>query len=354
MLFDYQRKINKGILFFIVFFLILSVPLAKAALQADEQATIKVFERVSPSVVFIKSASLQWDWFSAYLYEVPQGAGSGFVWDKEGHIVTNFHVIYHADKIEVFFSDQKSYEAEIVGVSPEYDLAVLKIDAPANLLKAISLGDSKDLKVGQKAISIGNPFGLDYSLTEGVISALGRSMRSIGGRKIHDVIQTDAAINPGNSGGPLLDSSGNLIGVSTMIYSPSGASAGVGFAIPVNVVKRVVPQLIKYRRVKRAGLGVTLMPDKIRESLKIKGAMVLEVQRGSAADQAGLRATRRNVFGEIIYGDIIVNVNDKLIEDNDDLIDYFDKKKSGDKVNIKFLREDKEYGTTAILQELRN
>ncbi len=354
MLLGCQRKRYKRILFFIVFCIAILPSFAEAALQADEQTTIKVFERVSPSVVFIKNASLQWDWFSAYLYELPQGAGSGFIWDKEGHIVTNFHVIYQADKIEVFLPDQNSYEAKIVGVSPAYDLAVLKIDAPAKLLKAITLGNSKNLKVGQKAISIGNPFGLDYSLTEGVISALGRSMRSIGGRKIHDVIQTDAAINPGNSGGPLLDSSGNLIGVSTMIYSPSGASAGVGFAIPVNIVKRVVPQLIKYGRIKRAGLGISLMPDKIRESLKIRGAMILEVQRGSAADQAGLRATRRNAFGAVIYGDIIVKVNDKPIKENEDLIEYFDKKKSGDKVNIKFVRDGKEYGTIAVLQELRS
>jgi len=325
-----------------------------AGLQADEQTTIEVFERASPSVVFIKNASLQSDWFSTYIYEIPQGAGSGFVWDDKGHIITNFHVIYQADKIEVFLSGQGSYKAEVVGVSPEYDLAVLKINAPARLLKAIPIGDSSNLKVGQKAISIGNPFGLDYSLTQGVISALGRSIRSIGGRKIHDVIQTDAAINPGNSGGPLLDSEGKLIGVSTMIYSTSGASTGIGFAIPVNIVKRVVPQLIKFGKIKRAGLGITLMPDNIRERLNIEGAMILKVYRASAADQAGLKPTRKNVFGEIVYGDIIISVDNNPIKNNEGLIEYFDNKNPQDKVRIKFLRKGKEYGTTAVLQELGN
>ena len=158
-------------------------------LQQEEEELIQVFERISPSVVFIKNAALQWDWFSTYVYEIPQGAGSGFVWDDQGHIVTNFHVIYRANKIEVILSDQKPYEAEIVGLAPNYDLAVLKINAPKELLKPVPLGNSKSLQVGQKALSIGNPFGLDYSLTTGVVSALGRSMRSIGGRKIHDVIQ---------------------------------------------------------------------------------------------------------------------------------------------------------------------
>lgn len=355
MLSDYLKKVNRSFAVFIVLSLLLGRPIfAETSLQPDEQATVDVFERVSPAVVFIKNASLQLDWFSTYLYEIPQGAGSGFIWDTQGHIVTNFHVIYQADKIEVVLSDQQSYEAEVVGVAPEYDLAVLKIKAPENLLRSIPIGNSKDLKVGQRAISIGNPFGLDYSLTTGVISALGRSMRSIGGRKIQDVIQTDAAINPGNSGGPLLDSSGNLIGVSTMIYSPSGASAGVGFAIPVNTVKRIVPLLIQYGRVKKAGLGVVLIPDNIRERLGVKGALILDIQKGSAADQAGLRATQRDSYGNVLYGDIIISLDDKPIKDNDELVEYFDDKNAGDKVNIKFLRGKKEYGTTAVLQELGN
>ncbi|MBF0385909.1 MAG: trypsin-like peptidase domain-containing protein [Candidatus Omnitrophica bacterium] len=349
------KKLNKTLAGVIIFVAAYACPAySQNQLQADELSTINVFERISPSVVFIKNASLEWDWFSTNLYEIPQGAGSGFIWDNQGHIVTNFHVIYQADKIEVFLPDQQSYEAEIVGLSPDDDLAVLKIKAPQALLKSIPLGSSKDLKVGQKAICIGNPFGLDYSLSTGVISALGRSMRSIGGRKIQDVIQTDAAINPGNSGGPLLDSSGNLIGVTTMIYSPSGAYAGVGFAIPVNTVKRVVPQLIKYGKVKKAGLGLLLVPNRIRERLGIKGAMILAIQKGGSAQKAGLLPTRRDLSGDIIYGDVITFIDDIEIKDAEDVINLFEGKNIGDKVNIKFMRKEKEYGTTAVLQELRD
>ncbi len=353
LLFAYPRKKSKGKWILSLLILLCAVR-AQAELLPEEAMTVKVFERVSPSVVFIKNASLQVDWFSSYLLEIPQGAGSGFLWDTEGHIVTNFHVVYQADKIEVVLSDQQSYEAKIVGLSPENDLAVLKIDAPKKNFNPISVGNSQDLKVGQKAISIGNPFGLDYSLTTGVVSALGRTMRYIGGRNIQGVIQTDAAINPGNSGGPLLDSSGNLIGVSTIIYSPSGASAGVGFAIPVSTVKRVVPQLIRYGRVKRVGLGIVLVPDPIRDRLGLQGAMILEVQRGGAADQAGLRSTSRTLYGPIAYGDVIIAVDDRPISDNDSFIAYLDERKAGDKVSLKFLRGRKEYGTTAILQELND
>lgn len=354
MLLKYLKRQSKFLLFCLAFVLMPFQLSARAELKPDEQATVDVFERVSPSVVFIKNASLQWDWFSDYMYEIPRGAGSGFIWDAQGHIVTNFHVIYQADKIEVLLAEQKPYEAKVIGISPEHDLAVLKIDAPADALRSIPVGNSKDLKVGQRALSIGNPFGLDYSLTTGVVSALGRTMRSIGGRKIHDVIQTDTAINPGNSGGPLLDSSGNLIGVTTMIYSPSGASAGVGFAIPVNTVKRIVPQLIKYGRIKKAGLGLVLVPDYIRERLGVKGAMVWEIPQGSSADQAGLKSTRRNNFGAVIYGDVIISINGRQVKNNDDLVEYFDDKNAGDKVDIKFMRGNKEYGTTATLQELGN
>jgi len=325
-----------------------------AVLLEEEQQTIDIFERVSPSVVFIKNAAVQWDWFSSNLYEVPRGAGSGFIWDDQGHIVTNFHVIYRANKIDVILSDQKSYGAKVIGVSPQLDLAILKIEAPKELLKPITPGTSKDLKVGQRVLSIGNPFGLDYSLTTGVVSALGRSMRSIGGQNIHDMIQTDAAINPGNSGGPLLDSSGNLIGISTAIYSPSGAYAGVSFAIPVSIVNRIVPQLIQYGKVKRAGLGVSLVPDQYRQRLGVKGAMLLEVQRGGSADKAGLRSTQRDVFGKIVYGDVIIAIDGKKVGHNEDLVDLLEAKQIGERVDVRFLRGKKEYGTTVILQELRD
>jgi S1-C subfamily serine protease len=336
-------------------FLFLTPGGARAALTPEESATIKVFEDVSSSVVFIKNASLQWDWFSSYAYEIPRGAGSGFVWDDQGHIITNFHVVYQSDKIDVVLSDQQSYSARVVGAAPHHDLVVLKIDAPRNLLKPIQLGDSSSLKVGQKVLAIGNPFGLDYSLSTGVVSALGRSMRSIGGRNIHDVIQTDAAINPGNSGGPLLDSSGKVIGVATMIYSPSGASAGIGFGIPANIVSRVVPQLIKHGRIKRAGLGVTLVPDHYVNKLGISGAMILEMGKGGAADKAGLRPVRRDFRGRAVYGDIIISVDGRKVEKIDDLVNYLDQSKNvGDRVEIRFLRDGIEYGTVVTLEELKD
>jgi S1-C subfamily serine protease len=350
-------KQNNFFIFYILLFIsILLYPYktCSAQLLKEEQVLIDVFKDRAPSVAFIKNASLQWDWFSTDVYEMPQGVGSGFVWNDEGYIVTNFHVIYQADRIEVILSDQEPYQAKVVGVSVNHDLAVLKIKAPSHLLKSIPLGDFQELQVGQKAISIGNPFGLDYSLTTGVISALGRSMRSIGGRKIHDVIQTDAAINPGNSGGPLLDSSGNLIGVSTAIYSSSGVYTGVGFAIPVNTVKRIVPQLIKYGRVKRAGLGITLVPDRIRERIGIEGAMILKAQKFGAADRAGLKSTRRNYFGDIVYGDVIIAVDGVEIKNNEDLVDFLEEEKQeGDKSNVRFTRGSKVIEATVVLRELK-
>lgn len=326
---------------------------ACGALSPEETNNIQIFEEVSGSVVFIKNASLEWDWFSSYVYEIPQGAGSGFIWDDQGHIITNFHVIYQADKIEVALLDQEFYPAEVIGVSPDHDLAVLKIDAPPEKIRPVLSAISADLKVGQKVLSIGNPFGLDSSLTTGVVSALGRTIRSLSGRTIQNVIQTDAAINPGNSGGPLLDSSGRLIGVTTAIYSPSGAYAGVGFAIPVDIVKRVVPQLIKYGRVKKVGLGVVLVPDSIRVRLGFDGAMILQVQPRGAADKAGLIGTERSMFGNIVYGDVITAVDGHPVKNNEDLLDYLDSDLSGgDKVELTIQRNNAERKITATLQEL--
>lgn len=317
------------------------------SLSVEEKENIEVFESYSPSVAFIKNAGLQWDWFSNDVYERPQGAGSGFVWDDQGHIVTNFHVIYQADRIEVTLVDQEPYPAKIVGFSPDYDLAVLKIDAPFYTLKSIPRAAYNEIKVGQRALSISNPFGLDYSMTTGVVSALGRSMRSMSGRKIYDVIQTDAAINPGSSGGPLLNSSGELIGVSTAIYSPSGASAGVGFAIPVKTVERVVPQLIKYGHVKRMGLGVVLVPDTVRGYLGLEGPMILEVQKQSPAERAGLKGTRRTYGGKVLYGDIIVAIDGVSIKNNDDLMEFMEEESwVGTTVEVEFMRHKKKYGTT--------
>lgn len=327
----------------------------KTVIKSDEEMNVAIFESVSPSVAFIKNAALEVDWFSAEFYEVPRGAGSGFVWDKDGHIVTNFHVLYRADKIDVTLSDHKTYNAKVVGYSPDHDLAVLKVNAPKNVLKAIPLGRSGNLKVGQKVLSIGNPFGLDYSLTTGVVSALGRSIQAMTGTRIYDAIQTDAAINPGSSGGPLLDSGGRLIGVTTAIYSPSGASAGVGFAIPVDTVNRVIPQLIKYGQVRKIGLGIVLVPDSIRRRLEFDGAMILNILPGGPADKAGLKPTLREggIFGGIIYGDIIVNLDGQKIDNNEDLIEYIEKNKNdGDRLDIKYIRNSVTYTITTTLKEL--
>jgi len=324
----------------------------QAQLTEHEQRVIKIFDQVAPSVVFIKNAALQWDWFSADIYEVPMGAGSGFLWDNEGHIITNFHVIYQADRIQVVLSNQKTYEARVVGYSPDHDLAVLKVDAPGEELRPPAIGSSGDLQVGQTALSIGNPFGLDHSLTTGVVSALGRNMRSMTGRQIYDVIQTDAAINPGNSGGPLLNSRGEVIGIATAIYSPSGADAGVGFAIPIDDVRRIVPQLIQYGRVRRAGLGIVLVPDAIRMRMGVQGAMILALEPGGPAEQAGLRQTRRDVFGTIILGDVITALDENSVSGNDDLIRLLESKyRSGDRVRVRFYREGKQGEAELVLRE---
>ncbi len=222
---------------------------ARGELFTDEKSTISLFKQASPSVVHITAITVQRDFFSLNLYQIPEGTGSGFVWDTNGNIITNFHVIQNADAAQVTLADQSAWKARRVGAAPDKDLAVLRIDAPANRLKAIPLGTSKDLQVGQRVFAIGNPFGLDQSLTTGVISALGREIESVTRRPIQGVIQTDAAINPGNSGGPLLDSAGRLIGVNTAIYSPSGGSAGIGFAIPADTVNRIVPELIRYGKI---------------------------------------------------------------------------------------------------------
>jgi len=321
-------------------------------LTSDEEATIAIFEKASPSVVFIKNAAVQVDWFNAAVNETPQGGGSGFVWDNKGHIITNFHVIYQADKVVVVLSDQKEYPAELIGLSTDHDLAVLKINAPASALTPIKRGTSRDLRVGQKVLAIGNPFGLDYSLSTGVVSALGRSIRTMTGRKIYDAIQTDAAVNPGNSGGPLLDSSGELIGILASIISSSGTSSGVSFAIPADAINRVVPQLIEHGEIKRAGLGVVLVPEHIRKRLGVEGAIILQRQRDGAASKAGLMATRQSNYGRITLGDIIVDVDGKKIRSGEELIEFLDSKNKGDKIEIKFLREGKEFATIAVLQEL--
>ncbi len=242
-------------------------------LAADEKSMIAIFRQASPSVVHITTLAVRQDAFSFDVLQIPQGTGSGFVWDADGHVVTNFHVIQEADAATVTMADHSNWKAHLVGAYPDKDLAVLRVDAPPASLHPIPIGTSHDLQVGQKVFAIGNPFGLDQSLTTGIISALGREIQSVTQRPIKDVIQTDAAINPGNSGGPLLDSAGRLIGVNTAIYSPSGVSAGIGFAIPVDEVNRLVPQLIRHGRVIRPGLGIQVGPDRLAAELGLSGVL---------------------------------------------------------------------------------
>ncbi len=276
--------------------------------------------------------------FNLNVYEIPQGTGSGFIWDKQGRVVTNFHVISDASRLEVTLADRSSWKAVLVGAAPDRDLAVLQISAPANKLQPLKIGDSTNLLVGQKVFAIGNPFGLDQTLTTGVVSALGREITAVTGRTIHDVIQTDAAINPGNSGGPLLDSAGRLIGVNTAIYSPSGGSAGIGFAVPVGEVNRVVPQIISKGKLIRPGLGITLANRRLTEELGLDGVMILKVQSGSSAEKAGLRGASQVREG-LVLGDIIVAVNGKKVRDSDTLRDELERFEVGKNVVLSLLRD---------------
>ncbi len=312
---------------------------ARGDLAADEKTTIEIFKNTSPSVVYITSIALRRSLFSLNAVEIPQGTGSGFVWDKEGRIVTNYHVISDANRIQVTMADSSVWKAVLVGTAPDKDLAVIQISAPADTLKPILIGESSKLLVGQKVFAIGNPFGLDHTMTSGIISALGREIKAITGRIIKGVIQTDAAINPGNSGGPLLDSAGRLIGVNTAIYSPSGAYAGIGFAVPVDEINRVIPQLIKNGRMIRPGLGVSLADERATKMMGIKGALILGIQKGSAAEKAGLHPTRQ-YQGDIILGDIITAVNGKEIVSPDDLANELEKYKIGDEATLTIERDE--------------
>ena len=304
-----------------------------------ETATINLFERAAPTVVFITTSNVRRDYWSRNVSEIPRGTGSGFVWDKEGHIITNYHVIQGADRATVTFSDQTTYQASLVGAAPEKDLAVLRIEAENMKLKPIPVGASDNLRVGQSVFAIGNPFGLDQTLTTGIISALGREIESVGKVPIRDVIQTDAAINPGNSGGPLLDSQGKLIGVNTAIFSPSGAYAGVGFSIPSHVVAWVVPDLIKYGKINRPTLGVELASPQVMRRMGMEGILILEVLKGGAAEKSGLRPTRRTREGSIVLGDVITAINGDKVGDRGDLILILEKYKPGDKVTLSITRD---------------
>lgn len=321
----------------------------RGELAAGEKAVIALFRQASPSVVHITTMAVQRDFFSLNQQQIPEGMGSGLIWDENGDIVTNFHVIQNADAAQVTLADHSNWKARRVGVAPDKDLAVLRIDAPKSRLRPIPIGSSKDLQVGQSAFAIGNPFGLDQTLTTGVVSALGREIESVTRRPIQGVIQTDTAINPGNSGGPLLDSAGRLIGVNTAIYSPSGASAGIGFAIPVDTVNRVVPELIRHGKFVRPGLGFSAADDQIAARLGLKGVLVLVVPRNSPAAKAGMRPTIRDAQGRVTLGDVIVGLDGKKIETVNDLYLAMDQYKVGDTVTIALLRDGKQIQIKATL-----
>lgn len=309
----------------------------------DESNNIQVFKSTSPSVVNITNARLVRSFYSLNPQEVPQGTGTGFIWDKEGHIVTNYHVVQQADRVLVTLQDGSTYDAQPVGLDPSRDLSVLKIDAPEVDLTPIVPGDSDLLEVGRKVIAIGNPFGLDTTMTVGVVSALGREIDSVNRRKIRDVIQTDAAINPGNSGGPLLNSLGQLVGVNTAIYSPSGASSGIGFAIPVNTVKDVVPELIQFGRVQTPILGITRVPqpDYYRQLWGIEGVIVLDTVEGSDPDRLGMRGLSRATRGRILLGDVIVAIDGETVRNEDDLASIIEQRQPGDTVLVRTVRDNR-------------
>jgi len=323
---------------------------APPELGPDERATMAVFERATKSVVFISNTAIQRDFWSFDMLEVPQGSGSGFVWNKQGHIVTNFHVIYGANAIKVTLADRSEHQAKLVGADPDHDLAVLQVQVPETTLEPLAIGTSQDLRVGQKVLAIGNPFGLDHTLTTGVVSALGRTIKSLSNRTIEGVVQTDAAINPGNSGGPLLDSAGRLIGVNTQIISPSGAYAGIGFAVPVDTVNRIVPELIKHGKLIRPGLGVSLVPDAMARRWGIKGLVIGKVSRGGSAERAGLKGARETPTGRIELGDIVVAVAGKPVMTIDELMDVLEHHKVGDQVVVEILRENRREKVTVTLQ----
>ncbi|MGH7853739.1 MAG: S1C family serine protease [Candidatus Binatia bacterium] len=326
---------------------------SRGELSGDEKSTIALFRQASPAVVNITAIGVQRDFFTLNLHQIPQGTGSGFVWDNNGNVITNFHVIQNADAAQVTLADQSNWKARVVGVAPDKDLAVLRIDAPSNRLQPIPIGTSKDLQVGQSVFAIGNPFGLDQTLTTGVISALNREIESVTRRPIQGVIQSDAAINPGNSGGPLLDSAGRLIGVNTAIYSPSGASAGIGFAIPVDTVNRVVPELIRSGKIIRPGMGIQIADEQIAQRLGVTGVLVVDVTRGSAASKAGIQPTRRDADGRLRLGDIITTVDGKKVATPNDLFLLLEKYKIGDVVTISMLRDGKTVQAKVALEAVQ-
>lgn len=326
---------------------------ARGDLAADEKATIELFEKSKDSVVFISTRQQVMDFWTRNVHSVPRGTGSGFVWDEAGHVVTNFHVVKGASEAWVKLSDGRDYRAGLVGVSPQHDIAVLKIGVGFNRPQPVPIGTSGDLKVGQKVFAIGNPFGLDWTLTNGIVSALDRSFDGENNIVIEHLIQTDAAINPGNSGGPLLDSAGRLIGINTAIYSPSGASAGIGFAVPVDTVIRVVPQIIRNGKYISPSLGIEVneaINQRLTTLLQVQGVFILRVNPNTPAQIAGLRSTTVLRDGRIIAGDVIVAVSGKSVDSVAKLQAKLDDYKIGDTVRLTVLRDNKKLEMDIALQ----
>ena len=311
-------------------------------LAADEQSNIKLFEHSRDSVVFITTSEQVQDFWTRNVFSESRGTGSGFLWDTHGDIVTNYHVVENASEATIRLSDGRDYRAKLVGVSPTHDIAVLKIDIGTNSPPPLPLGTSDDLRVGQKVFAIGNPFGLDWTLTTGIVSALDRSLTTEDGGSVEHLIQTDAAINPGNSGGPLLDSAGRLIGMNTAIYSPSGASAGIGFAVPVDEINRVVPQIIRYGKYAQPGLGIRVdeaLNRRLSAALGVEGVVILRIEHGSSAAKAGLRSARLRADGYVVPGDIIVAVDKKPVASVGKLYAVLDDYRIGDTVNLSVVRD---------------
>jgi S1-C subfamily serine protease len=326
----------------------------RGELAGDEQTTVEIFRQASPSVVYITTRQRLRNPWTRDIFSVPQGTGSGFIWDDLGHVVTNHHVIAEASEANVRLNDGRSYGAVLVGSSPDHDLAVLRIRVPFDRPPPVPIGSSSDLKVGQKVFAIGNPFGLDYTLTTGVVSALDRSLpESRSGVAVDHLIQTDAAINPGNSGGPLLDSAGRLIGINTAIYSPSGAYAGIGFAVPVDTVNRVVPELIANGRYVRPSLGITVDEDinrTILRKLDLQGILVLQVAAGSAAEKVGLRGTFIDANGDVVLGDVIQKIGGRSVTTVNELLARLDDFRIGDQTRLTIWRNGETLELNVVLQ----
>ena len=356
-----QRSPMKVILLFLTLFPLVACaqsdsqptkPLSNELL-AIEKRVIDIYRENVPAVVNAQSIALRTNVFYGEEVEIPQGMGTGFVWDKDGHIVTNFHVVQGGDEFVVtFHGDKGEYKAVVQGVDPKNDIAVLKLQKRPKNLRYVNIGKSSSLMVGQMTMAIGNPLGFDYSLSRGIVSATGREMLGIGGVNIRNMIQTDAAINQGNSGGPLIDSSGRVIGMNTMIASRSGSSAGLGFAVPIDTISKAVPQLIEHGKIIRPGLGISVLDDPRVKDQFPKGIVLRWVDPQGAAGLAGLKGMMRGSFGRVYFGDVILTVDKKEVNSLDDIYQILGEYKIGDEVTVEYIRDNKKKKTKVKLQEL--